>query len=393
MHAYAADDPVFVAMNARFQRENAGPPGLCITCHAPVAKAEALSTDGKELASVPKWAKGVTCFACHTIESIEGDHNAQLTFGKDGRMRGPFADPIASTPHGSVRSDAFDSEHAASSAPCGTCHDVQNGHGLDVERTFAEWRSSVYATDDPKVRLTCAGCHLPGRIGKAAAVEGAPDRRIHDHSMPGVDVALTAWPERDAQRTAVQRALDGVLVAKLCVDPPQGTTKVTVTLDDAFAGHGFPSGALHDRRAWVELVAKSGADVVFASGVVPDGASITADASAWILRERLFDSNAAETMFLWNASSAKVEQLPPAVTADPKDPRFFHSVARSFDVPPQTDEITIRVRIVAVGLDVLDELVASSDLAADVRKAMPTFDLASTKLRWAKSDGGYRCVP
>src|SRR5262245_2570979 len=36
MHAYASDDPLFVAMNARGQREaNIGP--FCVKCHAPMA--------------------------------------------------------------------------------------------------------------------------------------------------------------------------------------------------------------------------------------------------------------------------------------------------------------------------------------------------------------------
>lgn len=393
MHAYAGDDPVFVAMNARFVRENPGNPGLCVTCHAPVARAEGLTTDGTNLASVPKWARGVTCFACHTISSIEGDHNALLTFGKDLVLRGPIADPFAGVPHGAARAATFDGESAESSRPCGTCHDVRNAHGLDVERTFAEWRESVYAKDDPKVRLTCVACHMPGRVGLAADVSGAPSRRVHDHSMPGVDVALVPFAESAAQREAVQRALDGTLVAKLCVDPPQGKPQVSVILDDAFAGHGFPSGALHDRRAWVELVASAAGVPVFSSGVVPDGTSVTDVAGTWVLREILYDDKAKPVPFLWDGRTSTSEQLPPAVTNDPVDPRFVHSVTRTYDVPPETDEVAMRVRIIAIGLDVLDELVSSGDLAPSVRAAMPTFTLASTNLRWKKSDGGYRCVP
>src|SRR6478672_4090627 len=38
MHAYAADDPVFVAMNKRGQRETNGELGdFCLRCHAPMA--------------------------------------------------------------------------------------------------------------------------------------------------------------------------------------------------------------------------------------------------------------------------------------------------------------------------------------------------------------------
>src|SRR5678816_89258 len=38
MHAYASDDPVFVAMNKRGQRETGGQLGtFCVKCHAPMA--------------------------------------------------------------------------------------------------------------------------------------------------------------------------------------------------------------------------------------------------------------------------------------------------------------------------------------------------------------------
>jgi nitrate/TMAO reductase-like tetraheme cytochrome c subunit len=392
MHAYASDDPVFVAMNARFLRESAGPRDLCVGCHAPVARSVGLSSDGANLATVPKWAHGVTCFACHTISSIEGDHNAALTFGKDVTLRGPIADPLGDAPHASMASAAFDGENAASSAPCGTCHDVRNGHGLDVERTYAEWRGSVYAFDDPKVRLTCPSCHMPGRVGTAADVAGAPSRRVHDHSMPGVDVALVPFPEATAQREGVQRSLDATLVAKLCVAPPQGDTSVAVTLDDAFAGHGFPSGALHDRRAWVELVARANGAEVASFGVVAEGAPVTTAGGTWVLTETLFDASKKPVPFLWDAFSAAIEQLPPAVTNVPTDPRWIHSVTKTFAVPPTTDEIAMRVRIIPIGLEVLDDLIASGDLAPALRAAMPVFDLASTKLRWTKA-GGYGCVP
>src|SRR5512139_748991 len=44
MHAYAAEDPVFVAMNARGQRETQGKLGtFCLACHAPMAVALGLT--------------------------------------------------------------------------------------------------------------------------------------------------------------------------------------------------------------------------------------------------------------------------------------------------------------------------------------------------------------
>ena len=47
MHAYASKDPVFLAMNARGQRETNGELGsFCVQCHAPMALRTGATTDG-----------------------------------------------------------------------------------------------------------------------------------------------------------------------------------------------------------------------------------------------------------------------------------------------------------------------------------------------------------
>src|SRR5271155_2931282 len=71
MHAYASDDPVFRAMNQRGQRETNGTLGsFCVKCHAPMAVNEGATTDGLNLDSVAQPLHGVTCFFCHTVESV-----------------------------------------------------------------------------------------------------------------------------------------------------------------------------------------------------------------------------------------------------------------------------------------------------------------------------------
>src|SRR4029079_17849485 len=60
MHAYASDDPVFVAMNKRGQRETGGALGtFCVKCHAPMAVELGL-TSGADFdpAQLPPSARG-----------------------------------------------------------------------------------------------------------------------------------------------------------------------------------------------------------------------------------------------------------------------------------------------------------------------------------------------
>src|SRR5439155_1373823 len=72
MHAYASDDPLFRAMNTRAQRENPATGQFCVQCHAPMAVRENLTPDGLNLDDVPAPKRGVTCYFCHSAESVDG---------------------------------------------------------------------------------------------------------------------------------------------------------------------------------------------------------------------------------------------------------------------------------------------------------------------------------
>ena len=235
---------------------------------------------------------------------------------------------------------------------------------------------------------------MDGRDGPAAHVAGAPTRKIHDHSMPGVDLALTSFFGADTQRTAVHQLLDTTLITKLCVkQTPLGPT-ADVTLDDAFAGHGFPTGAAQDRRVWVELTAfKSGAQI-FTSGAVQDRAAAAAlqDPNFWLLRDKMFASDGSETHLFWQAARVEPQQLPPAVTNDPLDPKFVHSVTRSYALPEVPDRVTMRVRMRPLDYDLLDDLVGSGDLDPTVRDKVATYDLASGTKEWTSALGFTQCA-
>ena len=75
MHAYASDDPVFLAMNKRGQRDTNNQLGtFCVQCHAPMAVALNL-TDGTNFdpTTLPPTARGITCFFCHNVKDIKED--------------------------------------------------------------------------------------------------------------------------------------------------------------------------------------------------------------------------------------------------------------------------------------------------------------------------------
>jgi hypothetical protein len=356
-----------------------------------MAVATGATKDGLNLASLPKHLKGITCYYCHSVDKLEGEHNAALHLASDGVMRGGIADPKTKGVHDAAYSDLHDHERIVAAGLCGTCHDVQNGHGADLARTYSEWKGSLFAHDVAGQRITCSGCHMPGKDAPISNTANAPVRRLHDHGFPAVDIALTDFPERDAQKAAVQANLDPSLVAKLCVTPKG---EVQYTLDNAFAGHNFPSGAAYHRRAWAEVVAKKGDTVVFQTGVVPDDkAAFAADPMAWILGDRLKDDGGAHVEMLWSATSFESNLLTPTVTNVPTDPRYVHSVTKSWDLSTTSfDSVTARVHIRPVDHDFVDDLVASGDLDASFKAKVTTFTLAGTVLTWNASLGPG-CLP
>ncbi|MEO6420427.1 MAG: hypothetical protein ABIP39_13505, partial [Polyangiaceae bacterium] len=225
-------------------------------------------------------------------------------------------------------------------------------------------------------------------------VRDAPMRRIHDHSMVGVDVALTPFLDTDAQRTLVQASLDPTLNVKLCMNGAGTGPNVDVSMATGAVGHGWSSGANQDRRAWLELVASANGVVVFQSGVVADGQGLTTitDPNLWVFQEKLFDAQHKEVEFLWQAASIDLSSLPPPVTTDPGNPAFDHSLKRSFTVPNTVDKITARVRVVPIAFETLDDLIGTGDLDPAVRAKMPIFTLAGTTLTWTAARG-VGCVP
>jgi hypothetical protein len=385
MHAYASFDPVFRAMNARGQEETGGALGdLCANCHAPMAVREGATRDGLDLDSVPKHLQGITCYFCHNVDRVEGTHNNPLVLANDVTMRGGIRDPAQTSAHDSAYSALLDSDQREpSSSLCGSCHDIMmpkelSGAAEDVhlERTFQEWSESVF--NDPNSQpLSCGACHLLTESSAVASLPNLKKRLRRLHTFPGVDLALTEFPERGAQREAVQRFLDTSLRIEVCVSP---FGDLRVVLESLSPGHNFPTGASQDRRFWVEVrgYGKEGEEQ-FAYGVPPAGTAVTEVSDAWILRDRAFKANGEPAHMFWDvARPPEPGTILAPITRDPlADGYYRESVRHNYRVPGAfgAARIEVLLRIQPIGLDVLDDLVQSRHLEPSIRDAMPTLDL------------------
>lgn len=400
MHAYAAADPVFVALNARGQRETNGELGdFCVSCHAPLAVELGLTEDGLNLDQVPDHLEGVTCYFCHNVDAVEGLHNNPLRLAMDGIMRGSIADPVENSFHGSTASDLHDGRDPRSSDMCGTCHDIETPNGAHIERTYLEWRESLFNAVNPSTGFPesfaarCSTCHMgPAEEEVAIAEMGPATRDRHPHYMAGIDLTVDDFPNavdadelRETQRYEMETQRRNVVCSSLCVQPNDAGAEITVWLHNEGAGHNWPSGATADRRAWVALEAFAGAPEtsIYASGIVDAETPIVdvADDDLWLFRDRLFDADGKETHLFWEAASYEANSL-----EIPEDiGSLFDSttwVSRRYQLPAMPERIESVLKIRPIGLDILDDLIASGDLDPDLRANFPTFEIPPTKLSW-----------
>ena len=394
MHAYATDDPVFRAMNQRAQRESNNALGtFCVNCHAPVAVREG-KTDGTNLDGLAQPMKGVTCYFCHSIESVTGTHNNPLTLAANGSLFGPFADPVPGSPHNVSYSRLLDGATSDSANACGSCHDIQNLQGAHVERTFAEWTTTTLSQSPGG--QSCAQCHMLASDGAVSTTTPSKIRRVHSHMFPAVDLAVgdfpvaqgsdpandnnAVTPQNAAQQAAATAFLSTAIQQTLCLNPV--THKLLLTLDNVGAsGHGWPSGATPDRRAWVELTAYQGGNLIYASGntdavgtfpsALPfEGSS--PDPDLWLIRDCLYDASGAEVQMFWQAASVGASnQLPGLLIPNANDPtsyqtHFTLAYPSTTALPATPDEVKVTVHLQAIGDDVLASLVSSGDLDPSV---------------------------
>lgn len=414
MHAYASDDPVFLAMNKRGQRETQGALGtFCVKCHAPMAVELGLTTGDLDPASLPATARGVTCYFCHNIKSVQDTHNNGLVVAGDQTMRGGLPGPVASPAHHSSYDKLMDST-SNDSEICGSCHDVVTPRGVHLERTYEEWQTTFFSQPNPTpemmIHLTCGACHMPSSDGVIAEAPGLSVKShtagFHEHLWPAIDQGLTALPGADTLAAGIKRDLDPAIsivgptifgtttnYGGICLDPLSGGT-LSVRMDSIGAAHAWPTGAAQDRRAWLEVVAFDHNNaVVFHSGTLPDGSPLPNDMDP----EDLGDPNLDELWdhavgddgkpahMFWDIAQTMPNLLKPPVTLDRNSSAFDHSSTKTFNVASvfaSIDHITARIRIRPLSYGLIADLVGSGDLAATTVTTLPTLDILGTQHTW-----------
>jgi hypothetical protein len=186
--------------------------------------------------------------------------------------------------------------------------------------------------------------------------------------------------------------LDTTVQTSICYD--NFNRQIQVIMDNVGAGHGFPSGATPDRRAWVELTAYAGGDVIYSSGGAAAGPlEDSPDPDLWLMRDCIFDGTGAPVEMFWQAVTVAdpSAQLPGSVMQVVSMPSTFSKthIIKSYPGPSSPalaqmpDRITVAVHLQAIGDDVLADLVASGDLDPSLPPGIARYDLGGgAALEW-----------
>jgi hypothetical protein len=291
---------------------------------------------------------------------------------------------------------------------------VVTPRGVELERTFQEWRTTIFASRIARQHLSCGDCHMRSSSDVIADAPGLDvklrNTGFHEHLWPGIDQALTPFPEVDAQAAAIKRDLDPAIAivgpapfasnvqpGGICLDPPG---RLTVRVDSIGTGHKWPSGAAQDRRAWLEVIARdAGGNIVMSSGVVADNADPEElqrmdepdDMHLTRMWDSAFKDDGTPAHFFWDVATVDSKLLRAPVTLDKNSPAFDHSTTVSFTVGAAyttIDRITARVRIRPLSYAMLADLVGSGDLAAATASQLRTLDIFGATSAWSVATKG-----
>ncbi|MEK7775206.1 MAG: multiheme c-type cytochrome [Candidatus Zixiibacteriota bacterium] len=306
MHAYALQDPAFLALRRVGQSQYINAlNGLCEGCHSPIGARSNEIKWGPIAAEdlSPVTQEGIGCDVCHTVTSLSRLSNAGFLLTPGNTKHGGLRDPQPNVHHASAFNDLYQS-----SEYCGSCHDLVTDAGLGLETVFQEWRKSGFQSTGK----TCSDCHMTAYSGVAAI--GGQVRTVHDHRFIGADIALIDFPNRDNQLAKVTEMLRGALTVSH--DIPTTITAgsilpIQITLTNDKTGHDVPSGVPFIRQIWLFVIMRNQqGDTVYASGQLDANGDLMDNHSAYPERDHdLFNTQAtmmradsSETGFPWDAA-------------------------------------------------------------------------------------------
>jgi hypothetical protein len=219
---------------------DAGATGFCATCHAPMADVFNPGHTMLDQDTDAAGSEGVSCVACHQMDSVdEGNLDALHFLGKSTyRFPDDSAAPTFSYVWGPLDDVSFKGMRSSysplhrTSLLCAACHQYVNPTtGAPGQNTYREWAASSFAGPGPGQR-NCQNCHMPDATDDAAlcifsptpADRPAADRRQHTFIGSTPDMLQ-----------------NNISLTVTATEIP-GRVRVTANIANFGAGHSFPTG-------------------------------------------------------------------------------------------------------------------------------------------------------
>lgn len=262
MHRYASNDPIWRLANNALQTSTQGRLGkTCFQCHAGTAFVTGTTLPTFEFSELPDLVReGVTCDFCHVLRPPHTTTNQviQYTLSPGRTKYGALLNPVPTGYHDHGYDPSYDRSEV-----CRQCHDLIMNN-VPVEITFTEWQNSPWGA----MSVECQKCHMATYTGQAAV--GGPVRdNLHRHDFVGVDVAITDFPNKPAQRAAVDSLLKNSVSMNLQAPPTASlndSIQIIVQVTNDKTGHNVPTSVFFFRQMWIEVFVYNGTDTVYRSG-------------------------------------------------------------------------------------------------------------------------------
>lgn len=393
MMANATRDPLFWASVDIANQDIPGVGDFCIRCHTPMGFYNGHTKDGTgdmDYANGCKLAgtvtatesklndyQGINCHFCHRQEE-KGPSNEPLILNNGNVWiddencdspgssafgpcrKGPYKDystnPDVNTPPHAWKYDSFIKKGEF----CGSCHNVSSpeimtngtltiaktlidatgtdlGVAMPIERTFAEWQSSLFSdliykdgfggdsiTEMPNLTQgqTCQDCHMPqsSNSNTRACIFNAngvrqDNLKMHEFAggnswMPEVmkNIYGAALDSNDFSRSeAFDRTIASALDMLQNKSAIVTTTLVSSTATDAevsvkvtnITGHKLPTGYPEGRRMWINLIASdNNGATIYESGIYNSSTAVLTQTGT-----KIYES----LQGIWNAANSTCE--------------------------------------------------------------------------------------
>ncbi len=288
---------------------------LCAVCHDPAPLFSGRFDDPAYDPDLdPGSQAGLTCLACHAIDTVNGPHgNGDFTLTDPKRYPFAFSENTFLKAVNRQLIKAKPAYHKATLLKpfhkdaefCSICHKVhlppELNHyrwlrGQDHYDSFLLSGVSGHRVDSfyypPRARHGCTDCHMPPAVSNDPAArelaEDAP-RSVHDHLFAAANTAVPWMTDNTANngaRTAMMQgsarvdlfalreggSVDGALLGPLRPALPElepgGQYLLETVIRTTGIGHALTQGTSDSNELWLEVVLKDGERIIGRSGGV-----------------------------------------------------------------------------------------------------------------------------